>query len=513
MQGEAQIELLLEEKRLELLERKRAILYDGPDEDQQFLSVALLGETLGFWVEAPHEAIIRHQNRCWFGEHKACLTLAFRGMGKTVIGTVLRAVWCAVRDPDIRILFASDTEGFASSVLSEIRAHLTTNEDLQQMFGTFFPTDRRESSERGSYRQGYATIAQRQNSTLKEPTFMCLGIGGQAAGRHFDVIFGDDLVTIGNSRTPGQRKIVYDWHGSTLTGTRMPHTKSFYSGTRYYPNDQYETMEDGTPDQKHTGGTLRGYVLRIPALLDEGGPEERSSYPNRYSVADLKEMRRTMGRYHFGAQMQQDTKSGEGIIFSYGKFGWYGDGELPKKLAVFQFSDLAAKRTETGSYYATVTVGIEERAVRPRIFVLDLVREHFGMKDQRDSIVSLIKKWKPIQHGVEAVQMQAGFAQELQESGLLPVIPVLVEADKVFRARRVSPLVDDGRVFFPLPDSSRGSIVEPLIAELTTFPDGDYSDCTDAFVGAVTLAMYGGPEAASPVIEDQDEGLGLMADY
>jgi hypothetical protein len=76
-------------------------------------------------------------------------------------------------------------------------------------------------------------------------------------------------------------------------------------------------------------------------------------------------------------------------------------------------------------------------------------------------------------------------------------------------------------VYFPNePDTEDGdgglaARCRPLLTELTQFNQGDHDDCVDAFVGAITLAMYGGPGAAAPVPEDPRDydDSGLLADY
>jgi predicted phage terminase large subunit-like protein len=435
-------------------------------------------------------------------------------MGKSTVGTIVRAIKYVIDEPNIRILIASDSEAASVRFLREIRAHLQHNRDLIEMFGPFFESSRFD--DRGRYRQGFATIGQRTDTTISEPTFQCLGIGGQAASYHFDTIFLDDIVTIRNSRTPLQRQNVSDWHGSTLIGCGLPHTRYHYLGTRYFPHDMYQDLEDGRIDE-HTG-ILGQATLKIPAIIiDPTSGEERSNYPERYPLETLYELRRRMGRYHFAAQMQQDTRSGEGIIFNYADFRWYNRNEnYPdiQSLKKFQFFDLAAKKTDTGAFFAGVTVGVTPD--NRRIYVLDLVRERAGMLRQRELIISTVKKWQPFQAGVEAVQMQAGFAEEIQEVTILPVIPVTVETDKVWRARRVSPQVEAHKVYFPMDPLPSAKVTEPLIEELTTFPDAEYVDCVDAFVGAITLAMLGGPKAASPVPEDEpdeEDEQYLLADY
>jgi len=491
--------------RLALAVIKQKILYAGSDSEKQFESLKALAGVLGYYVDPFHEAIIRHQNKTQFGTRDKDLILGFRGGGKSTTGTILRAIKYLLVNPDIRILFSSDTTGATQALLREVRGHLQYNKILVEMFGEFFDTNAR--TERGRYREGYATIMQRQNLSLKEPTIICLGTGGQTASRHFDVVFADDLVTLNKSRTATQRKHLLDWHGSTLVGTFLPHTKVHYLGTRYYPNDLWQVLVEGDSDSQT--GELVGSTLRLPLVDDDGRP----NYPERYPVEICNKLKRTMGAYHFNAQMQQDTSTAEGVVFNYSDFKWWSNevDPPPTDAVKFQYSDLVAKETETGDYFVNCTIAISEQDGERKIWVVDLIRERAGLKRQREQILKQAQLHMPIVAGVEAVAMQAGFAEEIKQGTFLPIEPVTVGGkDKVYRARIVTPTVESGQVYFPMPETEIGKRCQPLLDELSTFPFGDHDDCVDAFVGAVTLAILQESETGFGLASGDREAYSLM---
>lgn len=495
-----------------LLKIKRELLYTGADVARAAAGTRLLMRILGYQVHEPQRRIIAHQEiTANLNRRDADLTLAFRGVGKSTGGTITRGIKYLLPNPNIRILIGSDTEDAAAAFHGPITQHLQTNALLITLFGRFL--DPAARGDLGRVSDSRSTIFQRTNVTLPEPTFTCLGIGGQAASRHFDVALLDDLVTMQRSRTSAQRSLLSAWHASTLIGCLQPRAKVHYLGTRYYPQDLWDELEFGRPDEGGNG-PLRNATLRIPMVTGPGGapwdpalPREQwePTYPERFPIEVCLDRRRRMGAYHFAAQMQQDCALGEGQIFMPPDFRWWShhENQPPDDAAVWQYSDLAAKKTETGDYFATVTikVGTDKDGGRS-IWVLDLIRERLGTGAQKASIIESVKLWRPIQHGVEAVAMQAGFAEEVRDSSGLPVEPCEVEKDKVFRARRVSPMVEAHRVYFPVPEIAAGKRCEPLVSELSTFPDGDHDDTVDAFVGAITLAMFGGPAAVSLSSED-----------
>ncbi len=509
------VELLELKQRKLTCKLKQTIAYKGPDPDRQLLALSWLARIIGYDVYPLHERIIRHQNRTQHGDRDSDLTLGFRGLGKSTIGTVVRAIKYIIDDPDVRILIVSDSGEAAARFLREITNHLRDNKQLVEMFGKFFG-DESVGEERGRKRKGFATVLQRSNPQISEPTIMSLGIGSQLASYHFDVIFLDDVVTIRNSRTPVQRGIVRDWHGSTLLGATIETSRLHYLGTRYYPHDLYQDLTEGREDEGEAIGDLAADTLYLPAWVEDppGSGEYQTQFPERFTTEFLKARQAKMGRYHFAAQMLQDTKSGEGIIFNWADFKWYNRKEnYPdvESLTKYQGFDLVAKKTDTGAFFAGVTLGVTPD--KSRIYVLDMVRGRMSMTQQRQAITNAAMKWNPIRAGVEATQMQAGFAEEIREFTMLPIQPVDVETDKVFRAWRVAPQVEAGKVFFPMDPLPAAKTCEKLLEELTTFPDSEFKDCVDAFVMALTLAMLGGAPATmggGGAVEQDD---GLLGDY
>lgn len=495
-----------------LLEKKQVILYgvglplDELDPDLLDLSVVTLGELLGYEADPLARDVVRWQNDTIRAGGDADLVLGYRGGGKTTWSTVVRAIWYAVRDRNVRILITSETQTASKGMLREIQGHLENNADLIAMFGIFVPLTR---DRRRVWEATAATIRQRTRLSMKEPTFLAMGVGGQAASFHFDVIFGDDLVTFRSARTKQLRAMLSDWQGSTLEGLKMPHSRTHFAGTRYFPGDLWEELEKGRREDGGRG-PLAGAVLKIPAevvVVRADGTKERRATSHRFPLAVLDRKRELMGRVHYAAQMLQDTELMKGEVFNLADFNFYDPddptlAELRRGWAIWQYFDLAAKKTETGDYFAGVTIAVSPDKLR--VDVLDLIHFRGGISRQRRAIQNAVAIWRPVLAGVEAVAMQAGFAEELQEGGLNQIEPQKVETDKVLRAMRITPTVETGKVWLPLPGTALGDKMTVLLDELAVFPSpGSHDDTVDAFVGAITLAIYGGVTAAG--FGDDDE--------
>jgi len=181
----------------------------------------LASHVLGYEVRPFHLAMIRFQS-AW---EDSCLQLAPRGYGKTTILTITKAVHEIIKNPNVRILIASNTQLQSEVFLREIKFHLEHNPLLTYYFGRFF------SPEKWDVRE---IVVLPRTSSAKESTVTCVGVGGPVASRHYDIIIADDLVDEENSRTEVQREKTRVWFYKTLQPCLEPDGKLFIVGTRYH---------------------------------------------------------------------------------------------------------------------------------------------------------------------------------------------------------------------------------------------------------------------------------------
>lgn len=133
-------------------------------------------EILGYNLEDHHAQILASQQNTKQA-HKQ-LTLAFRGCGKSTIGTVARVVYEIIKDPNTRILLASNTQIQAEVFAREIKEHFEGNEKLINIFGDYV----------GKKWDSKEIVVSKRNRNLKESTMTCIGVGGPTASRHYDLV-------------------------------------------------------------------------------------------------------------------------------------------------------------------------------------------------------------------------------------------------------------------------------------------------------------------------------------
>lgn len=143
-------------------------------------------EVLGYDLEPHHRKILESQQATQPGQKQ--LTLAFRGAGKSTVGTVGRIVFEIIKNPNIRILLASNTQLQAEIFLREVKEHFEGNEVLIQTFGDFV----------GKKWDAKEIVVPQRTRNMKESTVTCIGVGGPTASRHYDCLDPETLVLASN---------------------------------------------------------------------------------------------------------------------------------------------------------------------------------------------------------------------------------------------------------------------------------------------------------------------------
>jgi predicted phage terminase large subunit-like protein len=418
----------------------------------------LLMYELGYRVNAVHELLIEHQQ-----EHGKTLQLAPRGCGKTTVGTVGSALVEILKDPNVRILFASDIVSHAQDFLDELKCCLT-HPRLVEIFG----------EQKGEvWNEDEITVAGR---TLphKEKTVMTTGVDSSITSAHFDIIYCDDLVTLKNSRTEGVRSKGKQWFYMTL----MPcvtdaTTKIRILGTKYHPDDLYSHFLKNDPYFKDSAQI-------IPALRPDN---DETNLPDSWTTEDLHKMRESMTRVYFNAQMNQDASGIQGYIFDDAHFRYVEN--FPKNLVVFTGVDLAIGKKKEHAKFAIVTIGIDRKTFN--IYVLGYHTAKLTLKQQDEQIARHYGIYNPIAVGIESNGFQASKVQALKsekQTSHIPAIPIPTDSDKITRAQKVAVRFERKEIYFH--NSEKGGVLEE---QLLFFPNGKYKDLVDALDIAIRTAL------------------------
>jgi predicted phage terminase large subunit-like protein len=438
----------------------------------------LCQEILGYEYAPHHARMIEFQR----GRNKS-MVLAFRGSGKSTVGTIARTIHFILRNPNIRILIASRTSSNANDFLREIKTHFEANEKLIEVFGNYVGTNRWDTQ---------AIEVRPRTIAAKEPTVNTLGAESAVVSKHYDIIIVDDLVDLENSRTPAQRDRNEDFFYTTLLPTLEPPEEGnplvgrmLMYGTRYHPDDTYGRLMKKD---------MAGNTLIIPDIDEETG---EPTWKGKYTLEHLAEMKRNMGTLRYRLQMKCDVAGFQGSIFQYEWMEWFS--EMPMGLRIFMGIDLAISQGPRADLFALIVLGVDPLG---DVYVIDGVKGRYPFARQIEIIKNKANIYHPIRVGIEANAYQMAMVQELKRLVRKTLStrfqPVYTTKDKKTRAEMRVPDFESGRMYF----NDRTSWV---VDDLLEFPDGG----KDTF-DALDIAMSQAKRRLEPRGEDEEPGLFMI---
>jgi predicted phage terminase large subunit-like protein len=454
----------------------------------------LATDVLGYELRPFHAAMLAFQEAA----ADIALQLAPRGYGKSTVLTIARAVYEILRNPNIRILIASNTQHQAEVFLREIKFHLALNEKVIDAFGRFQDEGKWDARE---------ILVKPRRSSAKEATVTCVGVGGPVASRHYDLILADDLVDEENARTEGQREKVRTWYYKTLLPCLEPDGRLFIVGTRYHYLDLYGLLIKNELAGKHQ-------VIR--AIAEDGS----TPWPEKFSLEWLEGRKRDMGSAIFATQYQNDVELMKGEIFREEWFRlyeeqpewelfehWIGCDPAATRADVL----LSGKKAETD--YWTIVVGARRKEKEAKggfgreVYVREVWRERCTKQEYVDRLQAMHDRYRPRRVVVEDVAAQEYLAQDLEK--LMRVKRLKRTKDKVSRAYDLQGYFENGQILFPAPHLQLDrAAYTALQDELILFPSADHDDLFDGLQtmveGSFDRSCEVGVWFPSPAYEEYD---------
>jgi hypothetical protein len=422
----------------------------------------LAEEVLGYVLQPFHKAMLRYSLK-----NKQTLQLAFRGAGKTTSVEIVRIIHDILKDRNVRILICSKTQGFAQDILRECKQHFEENERFKELFGDLVGEDKWTDAEiqiRG------------RTKPMKEATVTCTGIGGQLIGKHFDKVYGDDLVDEDNSRTEHARKLTHTWYYKVMHPTMEPHCELHLFGTRYHFSDLYGHLQ---------ANELATFTQIIRALDDRG----RSPWPAKYPPSFFTKKREELGIVIFNSQYQCDTEAMKGEVFD---IDWLGAPvqltDIPAEARWYAGIDLAIKTSDAHDMFAMVGIAVHG----PDVWVAAVFAGHLNFAAQTQRIADwwstgmdgVVDKRRLVQFGIETNAYQDAQYQNMKSEHPEVVLrPLITIKDKITRAHRLAGRFQNGHVHICKP------VWNVLVDHLLQFPGGRYKDIFDALDLAVSTAF------------------------
>ncbi len=388
---------------------------------------------------------------------------------KSTVITFALTIQDILNDPEITIGLASHTRPIAKAFLRQIKREFEANETLKGWFPDILFDNPQKESPKWSEDDG---ITVKRKSNPKEATIEAWGVvDGQPTSKHYKLLIYDDIVTRESVSTPEMMAKTTDALALSYNlGAHGGHRR--FIGTRYHYNDSYKSLMDrGTATPRIYAATDNGKIDGVPVFL---------------TSEKLKEKRRDMGPYIFGAQMMQNPSADETQGFKQEWLRWAAPNGFG--LNIYIVIDPASSKKKGSDYTAGWVLGL---GADKNIYVLDIVRDRLSLTQRADLVMGWHRRWQPLAVGYERYGMMGDIEhiKEVQEreNYRFPIVELGGQLSKVDRIRRLIPWFESGRIMMPQIFSKtnyEGVPVDLAAAfvneEYLPFPVGGHDDMLDA---------------------------------
>jgi len=388
---------------------------------------------------------------------------------KSTIITFGLTIQDILNNPEETVGIFSHIRPIAKGFLRQIKREMEANDVLKSLYSEIIWANPRKQAPKWSEDDG---IVVKRTGNPPEATVEAWGlVDGMPTSKHFKKLIFDDVVTEKSVTTPDMMKKVTDAWALALRLGQKDGTRRLI-GTRYHYADTYKTIMD-----------RRAAIPRIHPATKDGKVEGEPVFLTREALA---EMRRDMGPYIFGCQMLQDPKADEAQGFLE-KWLRYWEPKAWQNFNRYILVDPAREKKKTSDYTSMFVIGLGQDQ---NDYVIDIVRDRLNLTERARHLIRLHREYKPISVGYEHYGMQADiehikYVQE-QENYRFPIIELGGITSKVDRIRRLIPIFEQGRFYFPIRtmfidhekkahDLTREFIEE----EFLPFPVGVHDDMLD----------------------------------
>lgn len=350
-------------------------------------------------------------------------------------------------------------------------------------------------------------------------------IGQALAGVGFNVLIVDDPTRdFAAAHSSAARQSVWEWWTANATTRLEPPSLVVVVQTRWHEDD----LTGRLLSREHEGDPDEWEQIIIPALAEEGDvlgrepgePLRSPLVPNETreaAVARFAQLRRDVGSYTWAALYQQAPAPAQGAIFNTGWWRYWTldpnkvtddgrvvllDPEVLRRGRVIDSWDATFKDTASSDY----VVGQRWARVGPNRYLLAQSRDRRSfvatIAEMRRFFAAGLGSSLAYQHLIEDKANGPAIISVLDDeiSGLKPVNP---RGSKEARARAVTPEIESGHVYLPLPppagEPGEFAWVHDLLAEARSFPTGEHDDQIDAMSQALDeLRETGGAVITNP---------------
>lgn len=398
-------------------------------------------------------------------------------MGKSQMISIYYPAWYLGRHPDHKVIVASHTADLAVVMARKVRNLLQTAE-----YQRIFPKTKIASD---------AKAAAQWNTTAGGEYF-AIGVGGALAGRGAHLIIADDPLSEQDIKAGNTTSLdtTYEWFSAGLRTRLMPGGKICVLHTRWHQRDLIGRL---LKDSAMNAGGDKYEAFEFPAILNEGTENEKSIWPEQWSLEDLQRTRASMHHimWQWYAQYQQNPTAAEAAIIKRDWIKWWPKEDPPPCEFIIQSYDTALTTKERSDFSVCQTWGVwinEEDNDSTNLILLNEVKGKYEFPELKQMAHEQYENWEPDSVIIEAKASGQPLIDEMRRSGIfVQDFSPGKGQDKIARLNAVADMFASGQVWFP-----ETAWASAAVEEILAFPAGEHDDSVDAMTLGLARARKGG---------------------
>jgi predicted phage terminase large subunit-like protein len=409
-------------------------------------------------------------------------------MGKSQMISIYYPAWYLGKHPDHKVIVASHTADLAVVMARKVRNLINTPEYKEIFPQTNIAADAKAAA---------------QWNTTKGGEYFAIGVGGALAGRGAHLIIADDPLSEQDIKAGNTTSLdsAYEWFSAGLRTRLMPEGKICVLHTRWHQRDLIGRL---IKDSAMNEGGDTYETFEFPAILNEGTDNEKSIWPEQWSLESLQQTRASMHHimWQWYAQYQQNPTAAEAAIIKRDWIKWWTKDDPPKIDFIVQAFDTALTTKARSDFSVCHTWGVweNEEDGTQNVILLNKVKGKYEFPELKQMAHEQYKDWEPDSVIVEAKASGQPLIDEMRRSGIfVQDFSPGKGQDKIARLNAVADMFASGHVWFP-----ENAWAAATVEEILAFPAGEHDDEVDTMTLALMRIRKGGLLRLSSDHEDND---------